>query len=92
MNVLLIPQQAIFGSFQAPIARVETEDGIVERPLILVNSDDFWTEVLSGLQEGDRVVMQNSQSASDPFSAFRQLRGGNFSGGGGVIIQQRGGR
>lgn len=92
LNVLLIPQQAIFGSFQSPTALVETEDGIVERPLVLGNSDDFWTEVLSGVQEGDRVVIQNSQSANDPFSAFRQFRGGNFSGGGGVIIQQRGGR
>jgi RND family efflux transporter MFP subunit len=96
LNVLLLPQQAIFGNFQNPTVLVETESGIIERPVVLGSSDDFWTEVIEGIRDGDRVVMQSSQSSNDPFEAFRQLCGGNFTGGGGggggVIIQQRGGR
>ena len=90
LNVLLVPQQAIFGTFDTPTVRLQTDSGIIERTVVLGNSDDFWTEVRGGLREGDRVVMQSSQ-AEDPFSAaIRRFRGGgsNFSGGGGVIIQQ----
>ncbi|MBC8280708.1 MAG: HlyD family efflux transporter periplasmic adaptor subunit, partial [Chloroflexi bacterium] len=89
LNVLLIPQGAIFGTFQTPTAKVETSDGIVERPVVLGDSDDFWTEVRAGLSEGDRVVMQSSSAADNPFGAFRQFRsggGGNFSG---VVTQGR---
>ncbi len=81
LNVLLIPQQAIVGSFQAPTVMVETESGIVERPITLGNSDGFWTEVQAGLEEGDRVVIQNAQVSDDPFQALRD----RFRGGGGGI-------
>ena len=84
-NVLLVPQQALYGSFDAPIVRVMTSSGIQERPVVLGNSDDFWTVVMQGLAEGEQVVMEVSQTTSDPFAAFRQLRegfgGGNFGGG-----------
>ena len=89
LNVLLVPQQAIFGTFQAPTVKLQTESGIVEQPVVLGNSDDFWTEVRGGLQEGDRVVMQSSQTATDRFGAFRQFRGIGGGGGGGVIIRGR---
>jgi multidrug efflux pump subunit AcrA (membrane-fusion protein) len=79
-DVLLVPQQALYGSFDEPVVRVMTSGGIQERPVILGNSDDFWTAVRAGLAEGDQVVMEVAQAASDPFAAFRQLRG-NFGGG-----------
>ncbi len=72
-NVLLVPQQAIAGSFQAPVVRVLTESGIEDRAVSLGSSDDFWTVVESGLNEGDRVVMQAAQSASDIFGSFRSF-------------------
>jgi hypothetical protein len=85
LNVLLVPQQAIFGSFQAPMVKVQTDSGIVDRPVALGATDDCLTEVREGLQESDRVVIQNSQASSSPFG------GGGFrsfsSGGGGVIIR-----
>ena len=82
LNVLLLPQQAIFGSFQAPTVMLETESGIEERPVALGDSDGFWTEVREGIQEGDRVVVQSAQVSDDPFQAFRdRIRGG---GGGGI--------
>ena len=90
LNVLLIPQQAIFGSFQAPTVMLETESGIEERPVVLGDSDGFWTEVQGGLQEGDRVVIQNAQVSDDPFQAFRdRIRGGGGIGGGGAFPGRR---
>jgi len=90
INVLLIPQQAIFGDFLTPTVKVETESGIVDRQVVLGGSDDFWSEVVEGLQEGDRVVMQNAQASTDPFETFRQFRIGG--GGGGGRNFTRGGR
>ena len=90
LNVLLLPQQAIFGSFQAPTVMLETESGIEERPVVLGDSDGFWTEVRQGIQEGDRVVMQNAQVSDDPFQAFRdRIRGGGGIGGGGAFPRGR---
>ena len=83
LNVLLVPQQAIFGTFDQPTVRLQTDSGIIDHPVVLGNSDDFWTEVRDGLQEGDRVVMQSSQAPTDIFGAFRQFRG--VAGGGGNI-------
>ena len=80
-NVLLVPQQALYGSFDHPVVRVMTSAGVQERPVVLGDSDGFWTAVREGLVEGDQVVMEASQTTSDPFAAFRQLRGG-FGGGG----------
>jgi HlyD family secretion protein len=90
LNVLLLPQQAIFGSFQAPTVMLETESGIQERPVVLGDSDGFWTEVREGIQEGDRVVMQNAQVSDDPFQALRdRIRGGGGIGGGGAFPRGR---
>ena len=90
LNVLLLPQQAIFGSFQAPTVMLDTESGIEERPVILGDSDGFWTEVREGLQEGDWVVIQNAQVSDDPFQAFRdRIRGGGGIGGGGGAFPGR---
>ena len=83
-DVLLVPQQALYGSFDAPVVRVMTSSGIRERPVVLGNSDDFWTVVTRGLAEGEQVVMEVPQTTSDPFAAFRQLRGGFGGGGGGL--------
>jgi HlyD family secretion protein len=92
LNVLLIPQQAIFGNFQAPTVKLETASGIVERIVVLGDSDGFWTEVVEGLQEGDRVVMQSAQVSDDPFQALRdRFRGGGGGGigGGGALSRGR---
>ncbi|MEC9309422.1 MAG: HlyD family efflux transporter periplasmic adaptor subunit [Chloroflexota bacterium] len=96
LDVLLIPQGAIFGSFQEPTVNVETSDGILERPVVLGASDDFWTEVIAGVTAGEMVVMKVSAAADDPYGTFRQFRrggppgrGGGPSGGGGPPHQGR---
>ena len=69
-DVLLIPLQALHGTFDQPAVRVLGEDGEVElREITLGNSDDFWTVVESGLSEGETLLMQ-SQDASDSFFGF----------------------
>ena len=72
-GVLLVPQQALYGTFELPTVRVMTELGIEERPVRLGSSDDFWVAVDDGLQEGDTIVMEGAE-VSTTGSGFRQLR------------------
>jgi multidrug resistance efflux pump len=91
LDVLLVPVQALYGSFEQPLVRVMLANGqIEERPVLLGNSDDFWVAVRDGLAEGDQVVMETVQAATTQFGfggGFRQFPGG-FPGGRG----QRGGQ
>ena len=82
-NVILLPLQALYGTFEQPVVRVMFNGRIEERPVVLGNSDDFWVAVREGLSEGEQVVMEASQAASTGFSFrdFRQFAGaGQFSG------------
>jgi RND family efflux transporter MFP subunit len=80
-NVLLVPQQALRGSFDQPAVRVLIAPGIVEdRPVILGDTDGFWVAVREGVKEGDQVVMEAARASTSQFN-FRQLRGGGVPGG-----------
>ena len=88
LDVLLIPLDSLYGSFENPIVRVM--NGVVEeREVVLGNSDDFWVVVQSGLAEAELVVMEASQaSEAGGFGGLRGLFGGGapaggFGGGGG---------
>ena len=82
-NVLLVPLDALQGTFQEPILRVSTADGIVERPVTLGNSDDFWVVVTAGVTENETVVLEVRDASTfnlgSGFGAIRQL-GGGFGG------------
>lgn len=81
-NVLVVPQQALYGSVNQPTVRALAADGsIAERPVQLGSRDDFWVAISAGLTAGDRVVMEGVD-AFDPFGGggFRQIR--RASGGG----------
>jgi RND family efflux transporter MFP subunit len=78
-GVLLVPQQALYGTFEQSTVRVLTELGIEERPVRLGSSDDFWVAVNDGLEEGETIVMEGAE-VSTTGSGFRQLR--TISGGG----------
>ena len=80
-GVLLIPTQALRGSFNAPFVLVSTESGLEERSIQLGNSDDFWVAVTGGLSEGEQIVMEAIQAATsnNPFDVLRQASG--FGGG-----------
>ena len=55
-DVLLIPANAIRGTFDNPVVHLMVNDEAVETPVKLGASDDFWTIVAEGLNEGDTVV------------------------------------
>ena len=81
-NVLLVPIQAIFGTFQQPLLRVMTNGTIEERPVTLGNSDDFWVVAVDGIAEGEQVVMEVTQTSTNQFT-FGGFGGlGGFGGGG----------
>jgi HlyD family secretion protein len=77
-NVLLVPQQALYGTFDQPMVRVVTPSGIEERPVSLGNSDDFWVAVRDGLQEGDQIIMESAavSTTGGGFGQFRAISGG----------------
>ena len=83
-NVLLVPLQAIYGTFEQPTVRVVVNGGIEERLVTLGNSDDFWVVVEQGIAEGEQVVMESAQTSTGGFGFgdFRRFAGGGFGGGG----------
>ena len=92
-NALLVPLQAIGGSFTQPTVDVVTESGFITTEVTLGASDDFWVVIESGLTEGQEVLMTIAESV-DP---LEQLFGGGAiripGGAGGATFtgQQRGG-
>jgi len=89
LNVLLIPQQSLYGTFDDPLVRLVNGEGeIEERRVELGSSDDFWVEVRTGLKEGDRVAMVSAEVATTG-AGFRGLRGVT---GGGSRSRPSGGR
>jgi multidrug efflux pump subunit AcrA (membrane-fusion protein) len=79
-NALLIPLQAVGGSFNAPSVDVVNEDGFSTTAITLGASDDFWVVVEAGLVEGQQVLMTVAEENADPFAQF-------FGGGGGGAIR-----
>lgn len=56
-GVLLIPNRAVQGSLEKPWVEVVTEGQIEERQISIGLSDGTYTEILSGLEEGEEVVL-----------------------------------
>ena len=81
-NVLLVPLDALRGTFQEPTLRVKTVAGIVDRPVTLGNSDDFWVVVTEGVAENDSIVMEVRDASTFGFGGFGAIRqlGGGFGG------------
>ncbi len=61
-DVLLLPANAIRGSFTRPTVNVMVDGEVVETPVTLGESDDFWTAITDGVQEGDMVVAESDVS------------------------------
>ena len=92
-NALLVPLQAIGGTFDQPTVDVGTSDGFITTDVQLGASDDFWVVVESGLSEGQEVLME----IAAPVDALQQLFGGGLGAmgiprGGGFTINGGGGR
>lgn len=64
-DVLLIPNRAIQGSWENPHVEVVTDEQIEKRQISIGLSDGIYTEVLSGLEEGEEVILP--QASQLPF-------------------------
>ncbi len=83
-DVLLVPIQSLYGTFEEPSVKVMVNGAIVDRPVVLGNNDDFWAVVRDGVAEGDFVVMQSQETQTDGFrfgGGFRGFTSGGFGGG-----------
>jgi RND family efflux transporter MFP subunit len=67
-NVLLIPNRAIRGSRENPWVEVVTDSETEQREVSLGVSNGISTEVLSGLEEGEKVVLPEISQV--PFTSF----------------------
>jgi RND family efflux transporter MFP subunit len=66
-DVLLIPNRAIGGNLASPKVSVLTDGQVEEREITLGLSDGINTEVLSGLVEGERVVLPVTKTQTGGF-------------------------
>ena len=79
-NVLLIPTQALYGSFDRATVKVWTEGFIEERAVVLGNNDDFWIVVHEGLVQGERIVMESEEATATSQFNFRGFGSGRGPG------------
>jgi RND family efflux transporter MFP subunit len=66
-DVLLIPNRAIGGTLANPKVSVLIDGQVEEREITLGLSDGINIEVLSGLEEGEKVVLPTSKERQDGF-------------------------
>jgi multidrug efflux pump subunit AcrA (membrane-fusion protein) len=83
-NALLVPLQAVGGSFFQATVDIATPDGFVTTNIELGASDDFWVIAESGISEGQEVLMAVAESV-DPLQELFDAFGGaiGIPGGGG---------
>lgn len=80
-NVLLVPIQALHGTFDQPVVLVLDDGRIEERSVVLGSSDDFWIIVTNGLVEGEQVVIETGAASTTQFGFGGGGFGGGFRGG-----------
>jgi RND family efflux transporter MFP subunit len=87
-NVLLVPTKAISNSSTNPAVTVMV-NGVTEvRAVTVGESNDEYTEIVSGLNAGDEVVVTSTTSSSSSSSSSSSqggFSGGGFPGGGMVF-------
>jgi HlyD family secretion protein len=75
-DVLLVPVDALYGSFDQPVVRVSHNGSLEDREVVLGNSDGFWVVVESGVAEAELVLMESREASSQGiFGALRGLAG-----------------
>jgi RND family efflux transporter MFP subunit len=71
-DVLVIPNRSLRGTLDAPKVVVLVDGQEEERDITLGLSDGIDTEVLSGLEEGDKVVIPSSEERQGRFFGMMQ--------------------
>ncbi len=70
-NVLLVPSRAVTRDSQGnSVVRVVVNEEIEERQVLTGISDDFDTEIIDGLNEGDMVLIETKAKSSDSGGLF----------------------
>jgi len=70
-NVLLVPDRAIRKDSQGnTVVKVMAGEQVQERPVVTGTSDGFQTEIISGLSEGEKVVIETQTRAESGTSGF----------------------
>jgi len=96
-DVLTVPVSAVQSEGRSKYVTVQKDDGSTEKVTVETGiSNDSYTEITSGLEEGQTVIIPGATSTSSSSGQTGQNRffGGSFEGGGppgGIIIQQDGG-
>ncbi len=84
-NVLLVPVKAISNSSTNPTVTVMV-NGVAEvRSVTVGESNDTYTEIVSGLNAGDEVVVTTTTTSNSSSSSSSSQQGG-FPGGGGFSV------
>lgn len=70
-NVLLVPNRAVeYDSQGNPVVKVMVDEQIQEKSVVLGISDGYQTEILTGLHEGDTVVIEITVKPEPPAGLF----------------------
>lgn len=88
-NVLRVPVSAIGGTDSNPTVRVLVDGVAQERAITTGVTDGSWTEILTGLQAGEQVIIEITSSSSSSSNTNTNNR--QFPGGGSFIINEGGG-
>ena len=84
LDVLMVPIDALYGTFERPIVRVMNDGKIEERVVVLGSNDGYWAVVEDGVAEAEYVLMETERATTGgAFGAFRGLFGGGAGGFGG---------
>jgi len=75
-EAVLAPVTSIFGTGQGLVAYVSRPGGVETRRVEVGESDGTWVEVLSGVTEGDLLMLVAPRSASGPATAAARGVGG----------------
>jgi HlyD family secretion protein len=90
-DVIVVPDSAVQSEGPASVVEVQNEDGTTEKVVVETGlSDGSNTEIISGLEEGQTVIVPSRSASSTTSSA--QTQQGGFSiqdgpPGGGIVIE-----
>lgn len=78
-DVLLVPNSAITTQEWRTYVQVVSPDGVIEDRLVTTGISDWqYTEIVEGLNEGDKVVIPETTSTSTTPTTQQEKRGGMF--------------
>ncbi|MHB1132303.1 MAG: efflux RND transporter periplasmic adaptor subunit [Chloroflexota bacterium] len=81
-NVLVVPNRAVAAQGRNRVVEVVVGDTTEKRTVTVGATDDTRTEIVSGLAEGDQVVISAASTTTSTTTGNRNPQAGGFPGGG----------